>query len=144
MELYTLLQQYLTEIVSALAVCSIVVEVTPVKLNPWTFIFKAVGKRMNGDIVNRLDVVEAQLKEQDAKIDSNEKDRIKYEILDFVRSCRKKEVHTKEEFDHILEQYDKYEVILAKLEQPNGKVTQAMKFINSLYLEIHEQDNFSA
>lgn len=144
MELLMLLREYASEIVSTLALFSLVVEVTPIKINPLTWILQAAGKRMNGDILKRLDALEAQLKTQDQKIDNNEKDRIRYEILDFARACRKKELHTKEEFDHIFEQYDKYEVILAKLEQPNGKVTQAMKFISALYVEIHENDTFDA
>lgn len=99
---------------------------------------------MNASIVTRLDAVEVQLKAQDDKIDNNEKDRIKHEILDFVRALRKNELPTKEEFDHILEQYDKYEVILAKLEQPNGRVIQAMKFINQVYLDAITQDKFAS
>jgi len=144
MHLLELLRTYATDVIAVLAVFSIVIEVTPVKINPWTYILKGVGNRMNADIIKRLDKVEKQLEEQDDKIDNNEKDRIKYEILDFARSCRKKERHTKEEFDHILEQYDKYEVILAKLEQPNGKVTHAMKYISSVYMETNEQNDFSA
>lgn len=144
MELLMLLREYASEIVSTLALFSLVVEVTPIKINPLTWILQAAGKRMNGDILKRLDALEEQLKTQDQKIDNNEKDRIRYEILDFARACRKKELHTKEEFDHIFEQYDKYEVILAKLEQPNGKVTQAMKYISALYVEIHENDTFDA
>ena len=144
MHILEMLSQYASDIVAVLALFSVVLEVTPVKINPWTWVLKGVGNRMNADIIKRLDEVEKQLKAQDAKIDNNEKDRIKYEILDFARSCRRKEQHTKEEFDHIFEQYDKYEVILAKLEQPNGKVTHAMKFVSSVYLEVIADDNFSA
>lgn len=136
--------QYSSDIAAIAAVFSVVLEVAPVKVNPWTWLLKCVGNRMNADIIKRLDDVEKQLKAQDAKIDNNEKDRIKYEILDFARSCRRKEQHTKEEFDHILDQYDKYEVILAKLEQPNGKVTNAMKYVSAVYLEVIADDNFSA
>ena len=144
MQLLELLKCYTSEIVTWLALFSIVIEVAPIQINPWTKILKFVGNRMNADILLRLDEVEVQLKKQDDKIDNNEKDRIRYEILDFARACRKHEKHTKEEFDHIFEQYDKYEVILAKLEQPNGKVIQAMHFISDLYQEILTEDDFIA
>ena len=142
MTVVELLESYTSEIVTWLAIFSICVEVAPIKINPWTSLLKAVGSRMNADIISRLEHVEGQLKEQDAKIDNNEKDRIRYEILDFARECRKHEQHTKEEFDHVIEQYDKYEVILAKLEQPNGKVTQAMRFINEVYQNVLSEDSF--
>lgn len=144
MQLLNLLSDYASEIVAWLAMLSIVVEVAPIKLNPWTKLLRAVGNRMNADILSRLKDVEVQLAQQDAKIDNNEKDRIRYEILDFARACRKHEKHTKEEFDHIFEQYDKYEVILSKLEQPNGKVTQAMHFISEVFQDILAQDDFIA
>lgn len=142
MLLVQLLKDYTAEIAAWLTLLSIVIEVAPIKINPWTKLLKGIGNRMNADILKRLDEVETQLKKQDDKIDNNEKDRIRYEILDFARACRKHEQHTKEEFDHIFEQYDKYEVILAKLEQPNGKVTQAMRFLSSVYQEILETDGF--
>ena len=142
MLLVQLLKDYTAEIAAWLTLLSIVIEVAPIKINPWTKLLKGIGNRMNADILKRLDEVETQLKKQDDKIDNNEKDRIRYEILDFARACRKHEQHTKEEFDHIFEQYDKYEVILAKLEQPNGKVTQAMRFLSSIYQEILETDGF--
>ena len=133
MGLLELVNDYASTIVALLATLSVVVEVAPIKINPWSKLLKGIGDRLNSDIVKRLEVVEDTLKQQDSKIDNNEKDRIKHEILDFARSCRKGEQHTEEEFDYILDQYDKYEVILAHLGQPNGKVTQAMKFINALY-----------
>lgn len=138
MHILTLLHTYASDIAASLAILSIVIEVAPIKLNPWSYLLKSLGNKINADVINRLEIVEGQLKAQDSKIDNNEKDRIRYEILDFARSCRKNEPHTKEEFDHILEQYDKYEVILAKLEQPNGKVTQAMKYITQLYHTVQE------
>jgi hypothetical protein len=138
------LKCYTSEILAWLAIFSIVVEVAPIKVNPWTAILKSIGSRMNADILTRLKEVETQLEKQDAKIDNNEKDRIRFEILDFARTCRKHEKHTKEEFDHIFEQYDKYEVILASLEQPNGKVTQAMHFIGEVYQKILVEDDFIA
>lgn len=144
MALLEALKCYTSEILAWLAIFSIVVEVAPIKVNPWTAILKSIGSRMNADILTRLKEVETQLEKQDAKIDNNEKDRIRFEILDFARTCRKHEKHTKEEFDHIFEQYDKYEVILASLEQPNGKVTQAMHFIGEVYQKILVEDDFIA
>ena len=144
MALLEALKCYTSEILAWLAIFSIVVEVAPIKVNPWTAILKSIGNRMNADILTRINEVETQLEKQDAKIDNNEKDRIRFEILDFARTCRKHEKHTKEEFDHIFEQYDKYEVILASLEQPNGKVTQAMHFIGEVYQKILVEDDFIA
>ena len=45
---------------------------------------------------------------------TDEKDRIRYEVLDFANSCRNGRRHTKDEFQHIIDLNDKYEVLLDK------------------------------
>lgn len=143
MHLVALLHEYITDVVAVLAALSIYVEINPrIQLNPWSWLLKTIGNKMNADLLHKISDIEQQLKDQDDKIDNNEKDRIRYEILDFANSCRNRQLHTKEEFDHIIEQYDKYEIIMAKLEQPNGKVTQAMKYIYTLYTERQVNNDF--
>lgn len=133
MEFFETIRPYLEDGAKWLALLSVIVEFTPIKLSPISWLLKKAGTVMNSEIIERMNRLEAKLVEQDVKIDNNEKDRLRFEILDFASSCRSGRMHTIEEFDHILEQYDKYEVILAKLEQPNGKTTQAMKYVTSLY-----------
>ena len=71
MQLLDLLRDYTSEILTWLAMFSIVVEVAPIKINPWTKLLKAIGNRMNSEILVRLKEVEDQLAQQDAKIDNN-------------------------------------------------------------------------
>lgn len=143
MRFVELVHSYIADIAALLAMLSVIVEISPrIKINPWTWLLKIVGNKMNADLLHNISDIEVQLKKQAKEIDKNERDRIRYEILDFANSCRNRQLHTKEEFDHILEQYDKYEIIMAKLEQPNGKVNQAMKYINELYIDCQKQNDF--
>lgn len=47
MQLLDLLRDYTSEILTGLAMFSIVVEVAPIKINPWTKLLKAIGNRID-------------------------------------------------------------------------------------------------
>ena len=79
------------------AAASLFFEVSKIKVNPITFVLRWAGKRMFEPFEIRLDAVEK-------KIDENEIDRIRWEILEFANTCRKGERHTKDEFTHIIAQ----------------------------------------
>lgn len=144
MYLLELLNCYLTESITLLAIGSTLIELSPIKLNPWTYVFSGIGKRLNAETLQRLNELEQKLKEQDAKIDYNERNRIKFEILDFANSCRNGRPHTLEEFNHIIAQYDEYEMILSRLKKPNGQITRAMHYISELYNTNLKDDSFLA
>ena len=70
-----------------------------------TWITKIVNQAMKSitiDIKQELMELKLAIKEQDKKIDQNEKDRIRYEILDFANSCHNGRNHTRDEFEHII------------------------------------------
>jgi len=53
-------------------------------------------------------------------VDANEKDRIRWEILDFANSCRHGDKHSQDEFRHISDLHDKYKALLKKTDDQNG------------------------
>lgn len=67
------------------------------------------------------------------KIDNNEKDRLRYEILTFANSLRNGNKHTGQEFEIIFYFYDKYEEIINQLKLKNGYLEEEMKFIKKSY-----------
>ena len=86
----------------------------------------------------RVDNLESTLsrKIQDVsdRNDENEKDRIRWEILDFANSCRNNRKHSKEEFNHIIELRVKYEKLLEKSGDENGVFEEDYRYIQSLYV----------
>lgn len=114
---------------------SIFFEVSKIKINPITFILRWAGKRMFEPFDKRLDAVEK-------KIDENEIDRIRWEILEFANTCRKGERHTKDEFTHIIAQNDKYHNILKQYNMTNGQIDADYEYIEGLYKRCQEQNDF--
>lgn len=114
---------------------SIFIQITPIKLNPWTAIFNWIGKRLNGDLINKVDTLTNA-------VDENEKDRIRWEVLEFANSCRNNIKHTKDEFQHIITLNDKYEKLLLKTNDKNGVFDAEYKYIKKLYHDRQEKNDF--
>lgn len=141
-------------------ILSFVIQITPIKINPWTKIFKWIGKLITEDsdknikaLINKTDKLESSIKsvKEDLKsetnaikdrINENEKDRIRWEILDFANSCRNGRKHTKDEFQHIITLNDKYGVLLKKTNDKNGVFEVEYKYILYLYNRLLEKNEF--
>ena len=97
---------------------------------------------MQTSINTRLDKMEQRIGEQEKSIDANEKDRIRHEVLSFANSCRKKERHTKDEFDHIITLKAKYDVLLKKTGDSNGVFDLEYEFIREIYATCQRENSF--
>ena len=150
MELVSLdLSAFLNGVLSLGVYLSIFIEITPVKINPVSTLLKFVGSNINADLKAEISAVKTEIattKESvqkiDNKVDNNEIDRIRWEILDFANSCRNHKKHTKEEFDHIISLNQKYHKILDEREEENGQVDMAFDYIGKLYRKCMETNGF--
>ena len=111
------------------------VEVTPIKVNPLSWLLKWVGSRVNGEMIKRIDKLEAN-------VDTNEMDRIRWEVLDFANSCRNGRRHTQDEFEHIITLVKKYEGLLKKCGKENGVFEMEYKYIVKLYEKCQQENDF--
>ena len=97
--LQTIVEKY-TWLIALLALFGI--EVSPIKFNPITLIGKLFGKFLGiNKITDRLDVLENNM-------NSNELDRIRYEILQFSGSLRNGLSRTETDYQHIEAIFTKY------------------------------------
>ena len=78
----------------------------------------------------------------EAQMDENEKDRIRWEVLDFANSCRNGRKHTKDEYQHIITLHDKYKRLLEKTNDTNGVFDEEYAYIKRLYAERQEKNDF--
>lgn len=62
-------------------------------------------------------------------------DDIRWEILDFASAISEGRKYSKEQFNHVLSIYAKYEKILEDNHMENGLVTASMEVINDIYKE---------
>lgn len=102
------------------------IQIAPIKINPWSALAKAIGRAINSDLIGAVKTVSEN-------VDQNEIDRLRWEILDFSNSCQNGRRHTREEFDHIIRMHEKYESILTRRNESNGQVDMAYDYIKTLY-----------
>ena len=119
------------------------------------YVYKKVtgGRDKNKEILDKIDGVSKKVDEVrddlTAKIkvvsdsnDKNEMKRLRWEILDFANSCKNKRRHTQDEFKHIIEAHDDYEILLEKTGERNGFLDAEFSYIKDLYAERQEKNDF--
>lgn len=129
-------------IVHILLGLSIFIQITPIKLNPWSALIKWIGNTLNKDLNDKMDLISRAIHSTEKEIDENEKDRIRWEILDFANSCRNGVRHTKDEFQHIITLNDKYKRLLAKTHDVNGVFDSEYAYIQELYADRQKKNDF--
>ena len=109
-----------------------IIQISPVKLNPWDSVFGWFGKKLNGETQKQLKELQKQV--TDIWINAH-----RQTILTFARECRADMHHDAEEWNHILSVADEYEVYCQKNVVSNGVVKADTEYIRSLYQELSRE-----
>lgn len=123
-------------------IVSIFIQITPIKINPWSALFKWIGKIITGNACSKIDGLIDKVEKIEKDVKTNEKDRIRWEILDFANSCRNNRKHTRDEFQHIVALNDKYKRLLQETNDTNGVFEVEYNYIQDLYAERLEKNDF--
>ena len=123
-------------------IVSIFIQITPIKINPWSALFKWIGKTITGNACSKIDGLIDKVEKIEKDVKTNEKDRIRWEILDFANSCRNNRKHTRDEFQHIVALNDKYKRLLSETNDTNGVFEVEYNYIQDLYAERLEKNDF--
>ena len=128
--------------IQVILIFSIFIQITPIKWNPISSLFKWIGKNLTHDLNTKIDDIADQVESLQEDLDANEKDRIRWEILDFANSCRNGRNHSHDEFKHIAELHDKYEALLEKTGDKNGVFNAEYEWIQELYRKRLDKNDF--
>lgn len=133
-----------------LVVLMTLVQVTPLKVNPWSAIGKvfaaigrALGKVLNGAVIEKLDKLEAMQTETRQRLDEHIRvddernaDLHRTYILRFSMELRRGMQHTDEDFNEILYNIKCYEQYCKDHpEYQNNRAVHAIKHIEDMYDE---------
>ena len=98
------------------------IQISPVRLDPWDRIFAWVGGKLNGNLQKQVREIWINMHRQ--------------AILQFARECRAGQEHSEEEWSHVLNVADEYEQYCQKNSVINGVVKQDTLYIRQLYQEL--------
>jgi len=106
-----------------------IIQVTPLKLNPWSVVAKALGKALTVDVLEKLD--------------ENSASTCRYRLIRFDDELRHNVKHTQEHFDQILNDITIYERYCKEHPNyPNSKAVLAIENIKSTYVKCREENSF--
>lgn len=126
-------------------ILTLFVDLTPgIKWNPIKSLLSWIGKQANKTVVKQIDEIKDDVQGVKEQVQANEKDRIRFEVLNFANSCRNKVKHTKDEFQHIIDINDKYEKLLRDTNDKNGVFVEEYKYIMHIYHRCQEENSFLA
>ena len=136
------------------------VEISPIKINPLEALFKYIGRKTTEEVNRKLDNLwdefgnrENELrKSHEVLADSfnnlqseihtvkrefeikNANDK-RWDILDFANSCRNNRQHSREEWEHVIDQLKCYETYVKEHKIDNGVIEEETKYLRELYRE---------
>ncbi len=127
-----------------------VIELAPVKVNPWSAIARAIGRAMNADIIKDLaDVKKSQAETQKAleehirEDDERAADSYRERILSFNLELMRNQKHTREDYVDVLAVIDKYHAYCEQHPNyPNSRATHAVANIERVYDERMQKKDF--
>ena len=133
-----------------LVVLLTLVQIAPIKVNPWSALIKWFGKSINADVLKKLDEVETAQKETRARHDAHiavdderNADEHRLRILQFSNELLRDIPHTQEEFIEVLAEIDFYEDYCddhPKYE--NNRAVHAIAHIKKVYDERLDKHDF--
>ena len=85
------------------------IQIAPIKMNPWSAIAKAIGKAINADVLKELDTMKKDLADHVKANEVRNADEHRARILRFNNELLRDISHTKEEFIDVLADIDFYE-----------------------------------
>ena len=110
------------------------VEIAPVKWNPWSALAKALGRAVNADLLRELSATKAALEEHIRLDDERNADGHRAKILAFNTELLRGIDHTREDFIEVLAEIDRYESYCrAHPDYKNNRARHAVANIGRVY-----------
>ena len=111
------------------------IEVTPIKLNPWKWLFTIIGNLLYGDM--RKDIKELKRDFEETKAQDK-----RWHILNFANNCRNGKLHSREEWNHVISELAEYEAYTEAKDITNGVIEENSKYLRALYQERIKRNDF--
>lgn len=125
------------------------IQITPIKINPWSAIFKWLGKQLNTDVLVKMNALEKRIesveKRQEDHVKESEKDELKARrmtILDFSSSILRGVNYHREKFNFMINECDTYEQYCKDNEVKNGVAQASIAEIRRIYQEHLRNNDF--
>ena len=120
-----------------------VIQITPIKFNPWSWLGRCIGRTINGEVIVKVDNLSKELADHKAKSAEREATQCRSRILRFGDEILHSIPHSKEHYEQILIDIDSYEEYCDDHQDYKNNVAVAtIKHIKKMYQKHLEEDSF--
>ena len=143
--IWALLLSYKEEVslsIFIVVVLASLVQVSPIKINPWDWFFGRIGKKINKEVFDKVEAIDKKL---DKHIEDDNKEKLEVkrrDILEFANACMNGRKHTQEQFTFVIKTCDEYEAYIEKNHLKNGEISSAIEEIRRLYIKCRQNNAF--
>lgn len=111
------------------------IEVAPIKVNPWKWFFTTLGNLLTGELKQEVQALKKEVLE--TKVQN-----WRWNVLDFANSCRNGRRHSHDEWRHTMSQLAEYEDYIESHNISNGIFEEDAKYLRDLYQDISKRNDF--
>lgn len=135
--------QALTGGVTVVALVSVFIEITPVKINPVSKFLAWLGRKINSEVIAKVDRLETEVQAMRKADGEQEAINCRYRILRFGDEVKHGTRHSQEHFEQILADIDAYEIYCKDHKDfKNNKTKVTTERILDVYRKCVETDDF--
>lgn len=127
----------------AILILMTLIQITPIKINPWSWLGKVIGRAINGEVLEKVETLTNDVAKNKADDDDKWASLSRSHILAFGDEIRLGVDHSKERFDQILTDISEYEQYCE--EHPNyhnDKAPVTIALIKKTYQKCLEENKF--
>lgn len=122
---------------------SIFIEITPIKINPVSRFLRWIGKKVNVELMDKVDSLEKKVNDIESVNDERNALGCRVRILSFGDEVRRGIPHSEERYDQILSDIDEYERYCETHKDfKNNKTVATKAKILSVYNDRLDADDF--
>lgn len=137
------IQELLTGGGGLLVLALTVIQIAPVRVNPWSAIAKAIGRAINAEVLAELERTRIKLDDHIKTDDERAADMHRARILRFNQELIRQIPHTREEFIEVLTEIDRYQRFCREHpDYPNSRAVHAIANIGRVYDERLQKHDF--
>ena len=119
------------------------VQISPIKINPWSWLARCIGRAINGEVLAKVDNLSRELADHKAKSAEREATLSRTHILRFGDEILHGIPHSKEHYEQILIDIDSYEAYCDDHQEYKNNVAVAtIKHIKHMYQKHLQEDSF--
>ena len=119
------------------------IQLSPIKIDPWTWVGRCIGRFINGEVIEKVNALSQDVKQNKADDDEQWATLSRSHILRFGDELLHGVNHSKEHFDQILADITKYETYCREhKDYLNDKASATINHIRKTYQKCLEENSF--